>query len=295
MPFNLDIYWAGPDGSVFGVWWNNTWNDRFTVAGAGSAMPGSVTATCQNQNHIDIFWIAPDGSIGTSWWDINAGWGTPYTVAPPGSAAGGLASVARLPGHLDLFWVTPFGEIASTWWDASNVGWAPVFTLSPRGSALPGSGSVAIACRLQDHIDVFYVGPDGSVMTTWWEGALNNGAWNAPFSIAPSGSSNGAVSAVSRTPSSVDVAWTAPDGSVGYAGWNAATNNAIWRAPFTISPAGSASPTSVISLLARWPVHLDVFWIAPDGAVGTVWWDAFVNGAKWNPNFTVAPPGSALV
>jgi hypothetical protein len=295
MPFNLDIFWAGPDGSVFGVWWNNGWNARYTLAGAGSAMPGSVAATNQNQNHTDVFWIAPDGSIGTTWWDINAGWGTPYTITPPGSAAGGLAAVARLPGHLDLFWVTPFGEIASTWWDASAVGWAPIFTLSPRGSALPASGSVATACRLQNHIDVFYVGSDGSVMTTWWEGGPNNGAWNAPFSIAPSGSANGAVSAVSRTPSSVDVAWIGADGSVGYAGWSADSNNGAWRAPFTISPAGSAAPTSVISLLARLPVHLDVFWVAPDGAIGTVWWDGLVNNSKWNPNFTVAPAGSALV
>lgn len=292
MPFNLDIYWAGPDGSVFGVWWNNKWNDRFTVAGAGSAMPGSVAATCQNPNHIDIFWVQPDGSVGTGWWDIGPGWGTPYTITPPGVAANGVAAVARLPGHLDVFYVTPWGEIGSTWWDASNVGWAPPFTLSPRGSALPGSGSVATACRLQNHIDVFYVGTDGSVMTTWWS---PDTGWNAPFSIAPSGSSNGAVSAVSRTPTSVDVVWIAADGSVGYAGWNAATNNGAWRAPFTIAPAGSAAPTSVISLLGRLPVHLDVFWVTPGGAIGSVWWDGFVNGGKWNPFFTTTGDGTALV
>lgn len=43
--------------------------------------------------------------------------------------------------------------------------------------------------------------------------------------------------------------------------------------PFPVAPAGSAGPGSGLTVVARIQAHLDVFWIGPDNAVMTQWWD----------------------
>jgi hypothetical protein len=55
------------------------------------------------------------------------------------------------------------------------------------GRAQPGSPVAAVA-REANQLDVFWVGPRGSVRTNWWDLFNNNGAWNTPFDIAPAGS-----------------------------------------------------------------------------------------------------------
>ncbi|MFL6425162.1 MAG: hypothetical protein ACJ71R_16440, partial [Nitrososphaeraceae archaeon] len=44
--------------------------------------------------------------------------------------------------------------------------------------------------RRMSHLDVFWVAPDGSVQSNWWDQNANNGAWlfSNIFKIAPPGS-----------------------------------------------------------------------------------------------------------
>ncbi|RCL14216.1 hypothetical protein BLO02_024370, partial [Bacillus cereus] len=65
-----------------------------------------------------------------------------------------------------------------------------------------------------------------------------------------------------------------------------------WNTPFPIAPPRSALPGS-IAAVARNDHHVDVFWIGPDGGVGTNWWDANFNNAQWNTPFPIAPPDSS--
>jgi site-specific recombinase XerD len=46
-----------------------------------------------------------------------------------------------------------------------------------------------------------------------------------------------------------------------------------WHAPFPIAPPGAAQP-GAISVVARQSDHLDVFWVGPDGGIGSTWWHA---------------------
>jgi hypothetical protein len=91
-------------------------------------------------------------------------------------------------------------------------------------------------------VDVFWVGPDGSVRSNWWDLFNNNGQWNQPFDIAPAGSAQpgSPVAAVAREANQVDVFWVGPDGSVRSNWWNLFNNNANWNQPFPIAPTGSA-------------------------------------------------------
>ena len=165
--------------------------------------------------------------------------------------------------------------------------WADLLGRTPSPFApanLPTSPTLAVA-RAWNHLDVFWVGPDGSVSSNWWDA---NGGWQKPFQIAPAGSAApGAITAVARTPEHIDVFWVGPDGGVGSNWWDASVG---WQQPFAIAPPGSARGGAVVAVSRRFD-HIDVFWVGPDGGVGTNWWDAGDN--KWHTPYPIAPAGSA--
>jgi len=156
-----------------------------------------------------------------------------------------------------------------------------------------GAASSFAASRARDQLDVFWVGPDSGVGTTWWAQASNKGNWNVPFPIAHGGSARpGSVVVISRLTNHLDVFWVAADGSIMSNWWDEHANDAQWNTPFPIAPAGAAQPGAVAAV-ARTPDHLDVFWIGPDGGVGSTWWDAHANNALWNTPFPITSPGHA--
>ena len=263
---------------------------QLQLTGSGA---GAVTAVARTPNHLDLFWVGLDGSVGSNWWDAGANngrWNAAFEIAPAGSAAGAVTAVARTPNHLDVFWVGLDGSVGSNWWDAgaNNGAWNTPFEIAPAKSA---AGAVTAVARTPNHLDVFWVGLDGSVGSNWWDAGANNGAWNTPFEIAPAKSAAGAVTAVARTPNHLDVFWVGLDGSVGSNWWDAGANNGAWNTPFEIAPAKSAA--GAVTAVARTPNHLDVFWVGLDGSVGSNWWDAGANNGAWNTPFEIAPAKSA--
>ena len=302
----LDVFWIGPDGSVRSNWWDaflnsGRWNQPFLIAPAGSAQPRSpVAAVARQANQLDVYWVGPDGSVRSNWWDAfdNSGrWNQPFLIAPAGSAQprSPVAAVARQANQLDVYWVGPDGSVRSNWWDAFlNSGrWNQPFLIAPAGSAQPRSPVAAVA-RQANQLDVYWVGPDGSVRSNWWDAFDNSGRWNQPFLIAPAGSARprSPVAAVARQANQLDVYWVGPDGSVRSNWWDAFLNSGRWNQPFLIAPAGSAQPSSPVAAVARQANQLDVYWVGPDGSVRSNWWDAFLNSGRWNQPFTIASPGS---
>jgi hypothetical protein len=57
----------------------------------------------------------------------------------------------------------------------------PFLIANPRAGR---RGAIASVARLREHLDVFWIGPDGGIGSAWWESGANNGAWSAPFGIA---------------------------------------------------------------------------------------------------------------
>ncbi len=105
-----------------------------------------------------------------------------------------IAAVARNPDHLDVFYIGPNGQVAMQWWGAAageNWGDHPAFPITAPGAAAPGSPIAAVA-RNPDHLDVFYIGPNGQVAMQWW-GAAAGENWGdhpafpitAPGAAAP--------------------------------------------------------------------------------------------------------------
>jgi hypothetical protein len=122
---------------------------------------------------------------------------------------------------------------------------------------------------------------------------MNNGLWATPFPVtSPQSAQPGAITAVSRNPNHLDLFWISTDGAVGSSWWDAGVNNGRWNTPFAVSPPQAAQP-GAISVVARTPDHLDVFWIGEDGVVATNWWDAHVNDGRWNTPYAVTAPNMA--
>jgi len=305
-----DVFWVNVDGSVWSMWWDEapgmSWGDHapFAIAPPGAAKPRSaIAAVARTPDHLDVFWIGPDGGIGSTWYDSAPGqsWGdhAPFGIAPPGAAqdGSGLTAVARNPNHLDVFWVGRDGAIGSTWYDsAPGSGWgdhAP-FAITPSNAARAGSAVAAVA-RTPDHLDVFWIGPDSAIGSTWFDMAPGM-SWgdHKPFAISPPGYAGGAsnLCAVSRFSNHTDVFWIGPDGAV-VSTWYDSAQGMNWgdHAPFAISPPNGAQAGSTIAAVGRTPNHLDVFWIGPDGAVGSTWFD-LVPGSGWGDHapFAISSP-----
>jgi hypothetical protein len=75
---------------------------------------------------------------------------------------------------------------------------------------------------------------------------------------------------------------------------NRAVNNADSHEYFAELGWPASRQPSPTKTVARQPDHLDVFWMWPDGAIGSQWWDA-ARGQSWGDHspFPITPPGAA--
>jgi len=178
----------------------------------------------------------------------------------------------------------------STFWDffANNGQWVPSFPIAPAGSAEPGSWCSAVA-RVAHHVDVFWVAPNGAIMTTFWDAFFNAGRWVAPFTIAGPGSASptARLTSLARLSHTINVFWATPAGAVESVWWDTLSNKGQWKGPVTLAPDGSAMQDAAIDSVARVPHHVDVFWDGPDDTIRTIWWDQFVNNGNWIPSFVL--------
>jgi hypothetical protein len=116
----------------------------------------------------------------------------PFPLVDLDIAESSGCAIARNPDHLDVFWIGRDGAVWSAFWDQNfnNAQWNPPFVLAPAGNA-EAVGSRRRQCtgpavgREANQLDVYWVGPDGSVRSNWWNQFVNNGLWNQPFEVAP--------------------------------------------------------------------------------------------------------------
>jgi hypothetical protein len=252
--------------------------------------------------------VGNDGAIWNTWWDQNldnAQWHPPFRLTGPAAVelTTTLTAISRIEPHLDLFWVGQDGGIWSTWWDLNiNHGvWQPPFRITGAVVAQavhgrrPTQDSTRCVSRHPDHVDCFWIGPDGAIATTWWDAHIDNASWHAPFPLTPPGAAraDSPVVAISRSVDRLDVFWIGPDGAIATTWWDAHTDNATWHAPAPLTPPGAAGPGSPLTAVSRVLDHLDLFWIGLDGAIGTTWWDAHIDSARWHTPFPLTPAAAA--
>ena len=66
-------------------------------------------------------------------------------------------------------------------------------------------------------MDVFWVTPDGSIGSNWWDERYG---WSTPYSLSlPLSAAPSATAALSRNPDHMAVVWVVPHGAIGCRWW----------------------------------------------------------------------------
>ena len=145
----------------------------------------------------------------------------------------------------------------------------------------PGPGKIAAVSRMSNTMDVFWVGPDGSINNTRWYD-LNDRQWESDQLFSPgTASAAGGIAAITRAPGTIEIFWVGPTGTVQQARWvdEEQRPGGAWEI-FTVAPVGSASTTSGIAAVSRRPDTKEVFWAAPDATLRNAHW--YDSGNEWN-------------
>jgi hypothetical protein len=192
---HIDLFVSGFDGGVYSTFWDanggwfNHWfrlidpnfGDNFTIP------PGApVSSLSRFQDHIDLFVSGRDGGVYSTFWDANGGWfnhwfrltdpnfGDNFTI-PPGAP---VSCLSRFRDHIDLFVSGRDGGVYSTFWDANGGWFNHWFRLTDSNFGdnftIPPGAPVSCVSRYQDHIDLFVMGRDGAMYSTFWDA---NGGW----------------------------------------------------------------------------------------------------------------------
>lgn len=147
------------------------------------------------------------------------------------------------------------------------------------------NANLAVLSRLPNLLDVFVVGTDGVVRSTW---KFDGEAWASWFAVGslrlPSGAS---IRAVARIPDAIDLFAIGMDGIPVTCSWSPATNWLDWRPiPGVAAPAGAP-----VEAVARRSDHLDLFLVANDGQLWSTWWH--LGDPGWAPWFPIEGAGFA--
>jgi hypothetical protein len=267
------------------------------ITRAGLAPAGAHVCAIKRDDHqLDLFVVANDGSIKTFYVIDDARWHPdPIQLSDIGFAEpeAHLATICRSSEQLDLFVVDKQGALRTTFVTRKSDGrwnewhsprslpdWLSANNLAPSGAPL------SAVLRDEGHLDLFVVGVDGSIWTTYVRRGIDGrwGKWHPPLSLP--GTSNLAVpgahiSALKRNERQLDVFVPAKDQTiwttyvVGHSAWH----ESPVPLPGTI---GRASKTGGIAAVKRNERQLDVFYIGIDGAVWTTF--SLDHGeAPWHP------------
>ncbi len=210
----------------------------------------------------------------------------------------GLAAASMSTNTLQLFSRTSGDQIDENTW-TSAAGWSG-WTATLPSLAVGAAGFPAASSRLTNFLDVFVVGKDGNLWTTFWNGSV----WASWYSLgAPPDGLNGAGVAVANpTSTSIDVfalgaadaLWMITwDQATGWSGWTQNVPNP--STGLTDRPGGQPGinglgiSVSAPAAVSRKADQIDLFVTGSDGNVWTVWWD----GQWWDWYILAAPPGGA--
>ena len=288
---HMDIFRVSLDGTVWSSWWHDdaqSWRPWFQIhPETNFAQSAPLTAVARRSDHLDLFITGHDGAIWSSWWHDDAqSWRSWFQIHPEARFRQDrpVAAVARISEHMDLFRVGYDGTVWSSWWHNDTKGWRPWFQIHPE-TVFPKEARVTALARRADHLDIFVVGHNGAVWSSWWHDDAQS--WRPWFQIHPETvfRYDQEIVPVSREPEHIDLFTIGHDGVVWSSWWH---NDAqSWRPWFQIHPETRFATTARVTAVSRRPDHLDLFVTGLDGAVWSCWWHDDAQG--WRPWFQIHP------
>src|SRR5260221_612769 len=158
------------------------------------------------------------------------------------------------------------------------MGWAPKWVGVSGGVAAPGTSITSIA-RFPQHLDLFCVGSDDGIYSTWWDISTAAGGWANWFRVAGGVAAPGTtITVVARNPNHLDLFAVGSDHGIYSIWWDA---NGGWAGSWFRISNLTAAPNTSVAALARNPNHLDLFAVGSDHGIYSIWWDASTGWASW--------------
>jgi hypothetical protein len=127
-------------------------------------------------------------------------------------------------------------------------------------------------------VDLFVVGTDNRIWSTWWDQSTGWANWFQVGSLVARPGST--VNVVSRYADHLVLFTTASDGRTMSTWWDARTG---WASDWFQIGGGVAANGATITAVARYPFHLDVFTVGTDNRVYSAWWDERTGWPAWFP------------
>ena len=287
-PGNLDLFVIGFDNRVWSTFWNGQagWNgDWFPLPGQAvfDRERQQVAAVSRASGNLDLFVIGFDNRVWSTFWNDQAGWNGDWFPLP-GQAVFDrerqqVAAVSRAPGNLDLFVIGFDNRIWSTFWNDQagwNGDWFP----------LPGQvvfdrerQQVAAVSRAPGNLDLFVIGFDNHVWSTFWNDQAGwNGDWFPLPGQAVFDRERQQVTAVSRAPGNLDLFVIGFDNRVWSTFWN---DQAGWNGDWFSLPGQAVfdHERQQVAAVSRASGNLDLFVIGFDNHVWSTFWN---DQAGWN-------------
>lgn len=87
--------------------------------------------------------------------------------------------------------------------------------------------------------------------------------------------------------------WVGGDGRIATTFSNRAHDGGRWATPFPITPVNAARKGSAVAAVSVSAKEAQVFWIGPDGGIGTSSTHLSQNGGKWCDPYPIAQPNAA--
>ncbi|WBM79373.1 hypothetical protein KIV56_13325 [Cryobacterium breve] len=326
-PDHVDLFAVGKDDAVYTTYYdtNGGWFNRWFRIGDPNFGDGftlnqrtPISVVSRTPDHVDLFAVGKDDAVYTTYYDTNGGWFNRwFRIGDPNFGDGftlnqrtPISVVSRTPDHVDLFAVGKDDAVYTTYYD-TNGGWFnrwfrigdPNFG---DGFTLPGLTPISVVSRNPDHVDLFAVGKDDAVYTTYYD---TNGGWfNRWFRIGDPNFGDGftlpgltPISVVSRNPDHVDLFAVGKDDAVYTTYYD--TNGGWFNRWFRIGDSNfgdgfTLNQRTPVALVARDQNHLDLVAVGKDDAVYTTFYDT--NGGwsnRWVRNgdtnfgdgFTLSP------
>lgn len=158
----------------------------------------------------------------------------------------------------------------------------------------PGSPQIAqgglVAAPYPDRYDSFATDCNGAVIHEQRGGDSQQPlAWTKGDTVPSGGPApNGRITALSRTPGHLDLFAINANGDL-VSNWrNKWVDNNQWHNWFPLTSGGKFPPGAPVAAVSRYPDHMDVFMVAKDESIQSVWFDS--NGG-WRGQFPVSPAG----
>ncbi|WP_317971456.1 hypothetical protein [Paenibacillus sp. CCS19] len=295
---HLDLFVIGFDNAVWSTWW-----DAVTGWAAGGWVQihaettfdhtkQKITAVSRNESQIDLFVIGFDNAVWSIWWEAASGWSpSGWFQIHPGTffdhTTQKITAISRNPNHLDLFVIGFDNAVWSTWWEPA-IGWANWFQIHAGTVFDHTKQEIAAITRNPDQIDLFVIGFDNAVWSTWWEthSGWAAGGWIQIHPETRFDHTTQKITALSRHSNQIDLfvvgldnaIWsTWWEGQSGWAtvGWLPIHNETVFD-----------HTTQRIAALARSSDHIDLFIIGFDNVVWKNWWGTRASlNIRWDNPF----------